>query len=283
MFYLVFAILASTSIIICFKLFERFGISIVQAITMNYLTASFFGFMYEGYDFAFTDLPAKPWFHMAIIVGFTLIAGFNLFGLSTQKAGVVVTAISAKMSVVIPVSLGFLIFSEIATPLKIAGILLALFSFYLTFLKGKGIAIDLRYIFLPLIMFVVMGSNESLMKYAQFHFIGEEFVLFLSTAFLVSLFLGLIILLFRVKNEKFALKNILAGIILGLFNWFSTYYMLKGMSLFDVSVVVPIINVSVVAASTLIGFLFFHEQLRPINWAGIFLAMVAIIFMAVAI
>lgn len=283
MFYLIFSILSSTLIIVTFKLLARYKVSILQAITVNYLVASVFGFISEPESISFLEIPNKPWFYMALLVGITLILGFNLFALSAAKAGVVITAIASRMSVLIPVLAGFTLFSEPIGPIKVAGILLALFAFYLTFLKKDKVRIDMKVILIPFLMFFVMGTNDSLMKFAEYHFIGEDFTLFLSTAFLVSLILGSVILIVKSKQEKFALKNMLIGIILGLLNWYSTYYFLLSLDLFDVSIVVPVINVGIVAISSIIGYFLFKEKLSRVNWIGIFIAMVAILLMALSI
>lgn len=282
MFYLVFAIISSTMIIISFKLFPKYNINVFQAITVNYLVASGFGFISEPGTFSFHELYLRPWFPISLLVGLSLIIGFNLFALCVRKTGVVITAISSRMSVVIPVVLGFLIFSEQATTLKLGGILLALAAFYLTFLKQQSMKPDMRFIFLPFLLFLALGVNDSLMKFAQYHFIGGDFILFLSTAFFMSFILGAILLAFKSGNEKWVIKNTIAGIVIGLFNWFSTYYFLKGLGLFEVSMVVPVINVGIVALSSLVGYLFFAEKLLKINWIGILIAMFAIVMMALS-
>jgi len=261
----------------------KYKISILQAITMNYLVASFFGFLSEPEAFRFLEIPSKPWFSMAILVGITLILGFNLFALSAAKAGVVITAIASRMSVLIPVLAGFILFGEPMGIFKITGIILALFAFYLTFLKKDKVRINIKVILLPFLMFIVMGTNDTLMKTAETFSIGRDFVLFLSTSFLISLLLGIIVLIAKLKNEKFELKNLIVGIGLGLLNWYSTFYFLKGLDLFDVSIVVPVINVGIVALSSIAGYFFFREKLSTINWAGIFIAMLAIFLMAFSI
>jgi len=138
MFYLTFSILSSTLIIIFFKLIAKYKVSILQAITVNYLVASAFGFAQNKGSFSFTELPDEPWFTMALLVGITLIMGFNLFALSAAKAGVIITAIASRMSVLIPVIAGFVLFGESMGILKIFGIILALFAFYLTFIKENS-------------------------------------------------------------------------------------------------------------------------------------------------
>jgi len=283
MFYLVFSILSSTLIIIFFKLMAKYKISVLQAITVNYLVASSFGFLQNKGSFNFLELPDLAWFPMALIVGVTLILGFNLFALSAAKAGVVVTAIASRMSVLIPVLAGFLIFSEPISFIKIAGIFLALFAFYLTFLQKDKVKLQIKLIILPFLMFAVMGTNDTLMKFAEVFSIGNDFVLFLSTAFLSSLVLGIIVLIAKSKNERFNIKNVFAGIVLGLLNWYSTLYFLKSLNLFDVSIVVPVINVGIVALSSVASYFFFKERLSRINWIGIFIAMIAIFLMALSI
>ncbi|OYT13599.1 MAG: hypothetical protein B6I19_04375 [Bacteroidetes bacterium 4572_114] len=282
MFFLIFTIFTSTAIIVTFRVFERFKISIVQAITINYIVASGFGFLSEAGNFKFIEIPGQPWFYTALIVGATLIVAFNLFALSAQYAGVSITAISSRMSVVIPISLGFLIFGDTAGLLKIIGITAGLAAFYLTFKKDKKVRVNSKYAFLPVFLFLAVGANDSLMKVAEHYFIIDDFVVFLATAFGVALILGIFVLIAKSYrgNEMFAFKNVVAGIILGLLNWYSTLYFLKGLDIFQVSFFVPIYNVGVVVLSTLTGYIVFREKLSRYNLIGVALAVVAIILIA---
>ena len=106
--------------------------------------------------------------------------------------------------------------------------------------------------------------------------------MFLATVFSVSFILGFVILIVKhfYSKDKFEVKNIVAGIILGLLNWASTYYFIKGLYFLQVSSFVPIFNLGIVVLSTLIGFLIFREKLRPLNWAGIILSVLAILVIA---
>ncbi len=282
MFYIILAILTSTAIIVTFRIFERFGISIVQAITVNYLVASAFGFLSETGNYSFGAIPDQPWFLSALVVGALLIISFNFFAFSAQYSGISITAISSRMSVVMPVALGFLIFNDPVNIFKISGIVLALIAFYLTSKKDKNIFVNPKYAWLPVLLFIAVGTNDSMFKIAAHFYIGGDFVVFLATAFVVALLIGLVVLLIkRIENkEKFALKNLVAGMILGLLNWFSTLYFLKGLDIFDVSVFVPLYNIGVVALSAIIGFLVFKEKLTKLNWIGISLAIIAIFLIA---
>ncbi len=280
MIYLVLAILTSTLIIVTFRLFERFKVSILQAITVNYFVAAAFGYLSQAGNFSFSAIPSQTWFLSALVIGVTLIVSFNLFALSARHSGVSVTAISSRMSVIIPITLGFLIFNDTAGWAKITGIVVAMIAFYFTSKKGKTLLVNTKHAFLPVMLFFAVGINDSMMKVAEHYFINGDFVVFLATAFGVALILGSVVMFAAHKKEKFALRNILAGIILGLLNWFSTLYFLKGLDLFQVSFFVPVYNVGVVALSSLAGFLFFHEKPTTHKLIGLGLAIVAIVLIA---
>jgi len=95
--------------------------------------------------------------------------------------------------------------------------------------------------------------------------------------------IGIFVLLFKWRsgNEKLHYKNIIAGIFLGLLNWYSTYYFIKGIDIFEVTVFIPAFNTGVVTLASLIGFWFFKEKLSFYNKLGVFLAIVAIVFLAI--
>lgn len=282
MFYLTISILLSTLIIITFRIFNNFKISIVQAITVNYLVACVFGYASESGSFNLATLPQQPWFYFAILMGLSLIVAFNLFALSAQKAGVAITAISSRMSVAIPVTLGFILFNDSSGIIKISGILTGLVAFYLTSKKDKSIKVNKSFIFLPLLLFLAVGANDSLMKVAEHFYLTDDFVAFLATSFGFALIFGLIVFAFRTYKERNKLegKNIVAGIILGLLNWYSTLFVLQGLDVFEVSLFMPVYNIGVVALASLSGFVIFKEKLTKTNWIGITLAIIAILLIA---
>ena len=122
------------------------------------------------------------------------------------------------------------------------------------------------------------------MKVSQHYHIHHDYDQFLIVVFLVALISGLLASVFRgIRNMKgFALRNLVAGLILGLLNWYSTYFFIAGMQYFDVSVFVPLVSVSVVTLSSLLGYFIFREKLSTINWGGILLAMLSIVLIAAA-
>ncbi len=284
MLYLFLAILSSSAIVVLFKLFDRFKINNIQAITMNYAIAALFGFFSAPATISVNSITAFSWFPLAILVGITLILVFNVFALSAQKVGVAITAVTSKMSVVIPVSIGIIFYQDKVNLWIIIGIIMSLLAFYLTFKKKTSEKIDKKYFILPLLLFIGNGSNDSLLKHAQKLYIGNETELFLSTAFLFSFIIGLFILLFDIikLQRELKWKHLIAGVILGALNYASTYFFIRGLSFFQSAVFFPVFNVSIVVIAALVGYLIFSEKLSKTNWIGILMALFAILMIALA-
>lgn len=287
MIYLIFAVLITSTIVATFKLFDRFKIDNLQAITTNYVIAAGFGWLIMGNETSITDTISQPWFNYSIVVGCMFILVFNIFALSAQKAGVAITAVTSKMSVIIPVILGFIVFGETITLQKIFGIIMALCAFYLIFKKDKGLYLEPKLMILPILLFLGNGTNDSTMSYIRHTFqlnSQEQVILLLNVIFTVALFIGVAILTTRtiITKKPIEVKNILAGIWLGALNFASTYYFFRALAKFDNAVFFPIFNVSIVACSALLGLFFFKEKLRTINWIGIGLAIFAILTIAMA-
>jgi len=284
MIYLFLAIIQSTLIVVLFKIFPKYNIDNLQAIVVNYLLASVMGFaICNGFN-KIVEIHEQIWFPFALLCGFFLMYGFSISALSNQKVGVAITAVSSKMSVVIPVFLGVILYNEVFTIVRAVGITLALIAFYLTLKKDSKIEFKKIYLLLPILLFICTGSNDSLLNYTEKRLLNNDLMFFLSSAFLVSLVLGLMTLLVSSirRPQKIRLKNIFAGIILGLLNFGSTYYFLKCLGIFESSVFFPVFNVSIVSLAALMGFFIFKEPLRKVNWLGIALAVLAIVVMALA-
>ncbi len=290
-FYITIAILFFVSIFVIFRIFERYKINNSHAIIINYLIASAFSYLIYKGDISLSQLPQQSWFYPSAILGFLFMVSFLLFAISSQKAGIAITAVASKMSVVIPVLVGAYLYKyEHLTSIKIIGLILALLSFYLIFKKEKKEKIALNLIILPLLIFIFSGINDSLMKYIrETYFRGTTItlnseILFVGTLFAFSFVTG--ILLFApvtlIKKEKIEWKSLWAGIILGIVNFFSALTMFKAMGYFESSVYFPIFNVGIVSLSALIGITFFKEKLSRTNLIGLGLAMTTILILALS-
>jgi len=284
MIHIALVIIISSLIFVTFKLFDRFKIDNFQAITVNYVVASALGFFIAGSQFNYNTIIEKQWLVYAISIGFIFIFTFILFALSSQKAGVAITAVFSKMSVIIPVIAGTLLFSETLNLLKVLGILFTLAAFILIFYKKEKSKIQLSIIILPILIFFANGFIDTFLKYIEFNHISGDYTLFLTMGFMTACIIGIIISILKyIKTKKqFSKQTILGGVILGILNYTTTYFLFMAMSLFQSNVLFPITNVGIVMLSALFGLILFREKLSKTNWAGILLSILAILLITLA-
>ncbi|MFT5078445.1 MAG: drug/metabolite transporter (DMT)-like permease [Planctomycetota bacterium] len=282
MIYLILSILASTLIFVIFKLFEKYDINILHAIITNYVIACFCGIAsYKG-DAGISDIPSFPWFYYTIALGALFILIFNLMARTTQKRGLAVVSVATKMSVVLPVIFGLIYYQESLGIYKGIGILLAIVAVYLASMKSKnGLTIKPSNLLLPLLVFLGSGTIDTSIKYLEEQFVTlEDIPLFSATIFAAAFFIGLMVLMFEKLQGRFtfSFKNIVAGVLLGVPNYFSIYFLVKALrsDLLESSGIFTVNNVAIVMASTFVGIIVFRERLLFKNWIGIALAIISI-------
>lgn len=286
MIYLLLSIFASTLIFINFKLFDRYNINILQAIVVNYCVAFITGIIaYEG-SVTISQLPSLNWFYYTLILGALFIIVFNLMAITTQRSGLSVVSVATKMSVVIPVLFGLIYYKESLNFIKLIGICLALIAVYLTSNKSKqGIRINKKLILLPILVFIGSGIIDTSIKFLEDTYVATNDVpLFSSIIFLSAAIVGFFFITIQsIKgNLKIEFKNIIAGICLGIPNYFSIYFLVKTLrsDILESSGIFAINNVSIVTLSTFAGIILFKEKLIRKNWLGIGLAILSIILIS---
>ncbi len=286
---IILCILTTTMLIVVFKLLERFHIRTFPTIVFNYWVCVLMGVAGSGALPQVGVIAGKPWFPLALFMGLMFIVVFNLIGASTRKAGITVTAIANKMSLVIPIAAAFVLYGDQATPLKIGGIALALISILLTTYtppegRVKGVSLWAMYL-LPAGVFVGSGVVDTLVNFAQNrHLKGvsyEEFLIFLFLTAAVLGTIGLVVQLIR-GREQVTWRTLVAGIALGAPNYGSLYFMLRALEFsgMESSTVFPMLNIGVVSLSSLVAYFAFKEYLSKLDMAGIILAIIAIVMLS---
>jgi drug/metabolite transporter (DMT)-like permease len=285
MFNLVLSIFFSSLIFVIFKLFETYKIQTVYAIIVNYITAAGVGLIFAKGPLNISEIPNYSWFYGTILLGTLFIVVFNLMARTSQELGVSVASVATKMSFVLPVIFGVLVYSETLNIFKLVGILLAMGAVYLASIKTTHRIISSKSLVLPLLVFLGSGIIDTSLKFAQAkHLSGSDYPLFSATVFASAAFTGLIFI--GVRSLKIPLKvnvkNILGGIVLGIPNYFSIYFLLRALQdeLLNSASIFTINNVAIVLFSTLLGIILFKEKLSPKNWTGIVLAVISILMVS---
>jgi drug/metabolite transporter (DMT)-like permease len=284
--YLVLSILISSLLFVIFKLFDIFKINTLQAIVVNYVIALSFGLWTSDLTLSVVDIPEQSWFLGAFTLGFLFISVFNIMGVTAQRNGLSVASVAGKMSVVIPIIFGILVYNEGVGFVKVIGILTALVAVYLSSAKSDTNPVKFKNLLFPLLLFVGSGVLDTGLKYVETTSVskGEE-PLFLATIFGCAFVLGFFVVVSQMINGKFKFqwKNIVGGIVLGVPNYYSMEFLLKAFKTdIESSTLFTINNVGIVILTTVFALFFFKEKLIKKNWVGIVLAVVSILLVSFA-
>ncbi|MFM2327524.1 MAG: hypothetical protein RIR31_1726, partial [Bacteroidota bacterium] len=235
---------------------------------------------------------AAPWFIWAIVMGLMFVSILNIVGFTTQKLGVAIASVANKLSMVIPFIFSIYLYNENSTGLKIAGIVVALVAVIFTCYPAKNNdeqseKTNQLLLLLPIVLFISSGLLDTLIVYVKNTFFNnpaDNFNVFLIAAFSVAGCIGLMILVLRIATGKqqFSVKAMLAGIIIGIPNYFSIWFLGKVITVYkgNSSAIIPVNNMGIVLFSAVAAWVLFKEKLSLINWVGITLAIVAIALIA---
>lgn len=281
MIYLVLSILASTGIFICFKLFDKFKLNTLLAIVANYIAACLFGLFIYDSPINIQDVISSKWFYGAFFLGILFITIFHVMALTAQRNGLSVVSVASKMSVVIPVIFGFYVYHESASVQKIIGIILALVAVYLASLKKEKKGKLSKSLLLPIVLFFGSGVIDTSIKYLETTYVPENGIpIFSASIFCSAAFFGILTLGYKSfkKQFQFDYKSVLGGILLGIINYGSIYFLLKALHFdnLESSTIFTVNNVAIVMISTLLGLAMFKEHISRNNWIGIALAILSI-------
>lgn len=287
MIYLLLSVFFSTSLFVIFKYFDIYKIDTLKAIVVNYIVAFILGFVLAEESITFANIPDQPWFFGALVLGLLFVSIFFVMALTAQRNGVSVVSVAGKMSVVIPIIFGVILYNESLSTIKIIGIILAIVAVYLASVKNNLEKHKKAGLLLPVILFLGSGAIDTTLKYVEINFVSEnEVSIFSGSLFGFAGVFGLIILLFKTiqKREVFGVKNLIAGIVLGIPNYYSIVFLIKALQTkgIESSTLFTINNVGIVVVSTLVGLLIFKESFSLKNKIGIALAVIGIVLVAVA-
>jgi drug/metabolite transporter (DMT)-like permease len=290
MLYLALAVFFNLLLLVIIKYFERFKIPSIQGIVVNYFVAGTTALLFSGADFTINEVVNTSFFSLSFLLGALFIAVFYSISVTAQHMGMAVASVANKMSVVIPVVTAFVLYNDKITSIKIIAILIALASVYFATRVSNDTQMPNKknnYILFPVFVFLGSGIIDALVNYANKRLIHseKETALFSALLFFVAGLIGLLGLLYLIfiKKHRFQVKSILGGILLGIPNFFSIYFILKALetNFLDSSSLYAVLNVLIVILSALVGYSLFAEKLNKINLFGIVMAIIAIILIMI--
>lgn len=285
----ILCIIVTSYLTLAFKWLGIKKYSLLQAIVLNYWACVATGLLLDAQDYPLHAIIHERWFPWSLVMGLGFILLFFLLGHTTQKLGVAIATVSAKLSLVIPFLFSLWLYQEEATVLKWIGISIAIISVALITGKQSTQKPDAPMgnmgIVLPILLFLGFGLWDALVKYIeQAYLTSANQNTYLITAFGAAAIFGTIYLVYRFKNGKEQLHypSLLMGIAIGVPNYFSIWLLIRVLQQYreNSSTVIPVNNVGVVLFSTLMATLLFKEKLSPKNRMGILLSVIAILLIS---
>lgn len=281
MLFLVLSILCSVIVGVIFKMTRKYNTHPTQIIAFNYVIAM--ALCYFTFSPNLSEVDAKAPWNIYIAIGVLLPVVFLFLVASIKHTGIVKTDAAQRLSLFIPILAAWLLFKEEFNSYKIIGLIIG-FLALLLILRKQAENTENKWIF-PAVVLLGFGVIDILFKqialYTTLPYPTSLFVVFsiaLVVAFLISIYeIG-------VKKVKLELKNILFGTLVGIFNFGNILFYLKAHKAFaeNPSTVFAGMNMGVIILGSLVGLLFFKEKLSKINFIGIFLALIAIVFIVIS-
>jgi drug/metabolite transporter (DMT)-like permease len=270
---------------VIFKVFKKYDINTFQAIVFNYFTAFTCGYLTSPEPWENISGNLSSWWLYAIVSSILFISLFFIMGKSSQENGVASTSVAVKMSMAISILAFIYFYNETISWMKIVGVCFAFIGVYLV--SHQKESTKNKAAWMLLVLFIGSGMLDFLLNRVQDitfeYYLSSMFTAF---GFLFAGTIGLIFLSIQIirKKTKIEFKNVLAGIILGIPNYFSIYMLISSYEILEWqdSTILAVMNVSVVIISNIIGFSVFKEKLNVFKIIGLSSAIAAIILLVFA-
>ncbi len=284
MVWLLLSVVCSVILGVLFKLFPRYGIDTFQAIVANYFTCVMCSTVHNGKIVLRKEIVDLPWFWYAILLGFVFISGFTLAAATVRNFSVTISQIMQKMSILISVPFAMLAYNESAGWLKVIGIIFAVLAIVLVNIPpttaDSGRPFPYKMLAIPFFTWLLAGVIEVVFVRVQ----KEGMISFGDSAFITTVFatagvVGLTYFIWQMAcgQAKFGFRNLFAGILLGIPNYGSMYFLLQGLSSgMESSVFFPLNNMGIILLTVLIAVFLFKDKLTIINLIGISLTILAL-------
>jgi drug/metabolite transporter (DMT)-like permease len=279
MIFILISVCFSVFVSVLLKLAKRYDIDNRQAIAWNYSIAGLLTWLIYRPEM---PLMSEPIFPIYFILGFLLPSLFVILALSIRYTGIVKTDIAQRLSLFIPVIASFVLFDEEQSTRKIIGIAIAFLAIIFSITWKKETNAKKSFWIYPVLVFIGMGIIDTLFKQiakiTTIPFTSSLLVVFI-IAFVLSF--SYLLYLYLFKKMKFTLINMVCGWILGIANFGNILFYMKAHQ--DLakqpSLVFSTMNIGVILLGSAVGVFIFREKLNRLNYFGILLALISILFL----
>lgn len=301
MLYFLLAVLFTVALYMIMRAYPRYKVNSFHAVVFNYYSCVVTGLFLTPDLKAFQEIQwNSEGTLLTLALGTLFVIAFMSIGLTAQKVSVTAASLAGNMSLVIPVLFGLFIFKNTNkdfTILNYAGLVIALAALALgaiqkkqkttEFEDGQPLRVSVfSYAWLlPVFTFMASGTNNTLINYLTMsYYRPEQTTLFMIIACSGAILIGTLVLIYKIifGGEELELRSVIGGLILGVPNFLSLYFLLLALGSFGNSAafVFPIYNILSMLVSSFAAWILYKEKLNNLNRLGLALAVVAIILIS---
>ena len=303
MIHLFIAVLCSSSIALIFKYSETRGLNRYAVTCTNYIIASIIslGFILKSPDglsnvwHGLSHIPktirhitvTNGGFSSSEMVGWAMLVGslagiffflaFVYYQKSVRHHGVGLAGAFAKLGIFVPMTLSLLLWREIPRATQWVGMSLAACAILISHVPS-GTRTSMYRSWSLMFLFLFGGCAEFSNKVFQHYGSLTQRPLFLFTTFFLAFLLSSIALF---RGGKIQARDIKTGILVGIPNLFSSYFLIRALIDIPASVAFPVFGAGTIAIISTVGVIGFGEEITAKNATAIVLVIVSIVLISI--
>tara|TARA_R110000868_G_scaffold304437_26_gene565472 strand:+ start:6306 stop:7157 length:852 start_codon:yes stop_codon:yes gene_type:complete len=278
--YIALSVVCSLTIAHFIKLSNKGSARLINVLVINYLVAFLISLTISRNEFTQCVFSEPMLLIFTIVLGTIFIANLFIYSESLNRIGMGISISAMRMSLVIPIGVSLFVYGETIHQFKYVGIVLVFVALYLMVPKTNSTRLkDIRDSIYPILLFLMTGIADASLKVFQREYSTHipEYG-FLGLIFFSSFIIGSVYL-FTKKELNFSKKEIFYGIIIGVANLYSSFFLLLALQETEGSIVFSLTNVSNVVLGSIIGFLVWKDELSTLQKLGILLATISILLL----
>lgn len=277
MLYLGMAIIASAMVSTVMRLSEgkiknNMGMFVANYVVCSLLSLLFMDHLSFGKAAAGTGIAVG----LGLFSGVLFLTSFVLLQQNIRKNGVVLAATFMKLGVLIPTLMAIIIFRERPGLFQVSGIGLAIAAIIMIHFEKESVEAS-KYQFLLIVLLLVSGFTDSMANIYDKLGNAELKDHYLFFTFLAAGVCAL--LLWRKKCQRFCVWDVLAGICIGIPNYFSSRFLLMALHRLPAVIVYPAYSVMTIVVISIVGAVLFKEKLSRKKAAAIALIFLALVLL----
>ncbi len=276
MIYLIAAILCSSGVTLTLR-FAKNDKESQGMLAVNYIVAAAFClFFMKDRTIAPITSDKQLALFLGLINGTLFLVTLVMNKMNIRENGTPLTAAFSHLGVLIPVILSMIVFGEQPTGKQWIGVGLAVGAILIINLSPAN-GERAKYPLGLILLFALGGCTDMMSKVFEHQNIPECDNLFLfytfSVAFLLCVVWGI------AKRITIRRRDLFAGLVLGVFNYFSSWLLLKSVMVLPAFLAYPMYSVGVILVINLINRLFLKEKISKWQYIGMGIICVSLFFL----